>query len=252
MKLLENWKEILGGAWSVYLLVISSLFSSLAVFVGLVDAEAMGLDPVLFAGLAAIASALGVVARIVQQITIREVLEKFRRDTSGAIGRKALVTVATVSIASAAAFTAKWEGLRTSAYVDPVGVWTVCYGETKGVQPGDKYSAAKCQEMLERELKLYGTALGECLAVEMPAGAAVAFLDWSYNIGTGAACRSTLVRKANAGDLFGACDELLRWDKARINGRLQRLRGLTNRRRDEHSRCVQSLIAAGYRRADAS
>ncbi|MBY6141112.1 lysozyme [Leisingera daeponensis] len=241
MKLVENWKGVLAGAWSIYALVISSLLSMAAVFLGLVDAKALGLDPVFFAVLASVASALGVVARIVQQVTIRELLSRFRRDASGAVRRGVMITMATASIGGAAAFVAPWEGLRTTAYIDAVGVETVCYGHTRGVKLGDTYTPAECKELLRVELQQFAANLGRCLKVRLPEGAAVAFLSWSYNVGTGAACSSTLVRKANAGDLRGACDELLRWDKGRINGELQRIRGLTNRREAEHSLCLQSL-----------
>ena len=37
-----------------------------------------------------------------------------------------------------------------------------------------------------------------------------AFISFSYNVGSGAFCRSTLVRRLNDGDYQGACTELLR------------------------------------------
>ena len=38
-----------------------------------------------------------------------------------------------------------------------------------------------------------------------------AYNSLAYNIGTGAFCGSTLVKKSNAGDYAGACEEFLRW-----------------------------------------
>jgi lysozyme len=61
-----------------------------------------------------------------------------------------------------------------------------------------------------------------------------AFLSLAYNIGAGAFCGSTLVRKLNTGDYTGACAEILRWDK--FQG--QPLRGLTLRRQAEHRQCL--------------
>jgi lysozyme len=60
---------------------------------------------------------------------------------------------------------------------------------------------------------------------------------WAYNVGSGAACRSTLAKRANAGDWRAACDQLLRWDRA--GGAV--VRGLTNRRAAEHRLCVGAL-----------
>ena len=90
-----------------------------------------------------------------------------------------------------------------------------------------------------------GSGIGRAAALLFAReGARVAVVSWSYNVGTGAACRSTLVRKANAGDLYGACDELLRWNRA--GGRV--LNGLTNRRKAERAMCIRALADAGIRR----
>ena len=61
-----------------------------------------------------------------------------------------------------------------------------------------------------------------------------AYFSLAYNIGTGAFCRSTLVRKLKSGDYAGACDEILKWD--RFQGKP--LVGLTKRRQQEHQQCL--------------
>ena len=63
-----------------------------------------------------------------------------------------------------------------------------------------------------------------------------AYVSWAYNVGTGAACSSSLVRKLRADppDYPGACRELLRWD--RQSGRV--LPGLTKRRQAEFQLCM--------------
>lgn len=249
MKLVDNWRAVIARAWSVRLMVLAAILSALPVFFGLVSADILGLDPVVFAVLASGASVLAVIARVIQQAALADTVRKFCADESGAIrlGRRTFAGVAVAGVITAAApFVAGWEGLRTEAYRDVIGVWTVCYGETKGVEPGDRYTADECAAMLEVELHEYAAALTKCLRAPLPEGAAVAFLSWSYNVGSSAACRSTAVRKANAGDLFGACDELLRW--VRAGGRV--IPGLVNRRRSEHLLCVTSLEAAGLRRGD--
>jgi lysozyme len=144
-------------------------------------------------------------------------------------------------LAAATPFIGGWEGLRLTAYQDIVGVWTVCYGETRGVQPGDTHTRAECDAMLEREILAFREELGGCLTDldELPVPMQVAFTSWAYNVGTGAACRSTLVRKANADDLAGACAELPRWNRA--GGRV--VRGLTNRRIAERDLCRAGLAA---------
>jgi lysozyme len=50
--------------------------------------------------------------------------------------------------------------------------------------------------------------------------------DWAFNVGTGAACKSTLIRKVKAGDIRGACMELSKW--VYVKGRV--IKGLAVRR----------------------
>jgi hypothetical protein len=53
----------------------------------------------------------------------------------------------------------KWEGMRTEAYLDLVGVPTVCYGHTRGVKLTDSYTKAECKAMLGEELLEYRSKL---------------------------------------------------------------------------------------------
>lgn len=250
MKLVENWKEILAGAWSVRLMVVACVIGALPLFFELVNADFLGLSPVMFAALASFVSALAAVARVIQQVALPGVLKQFTDDEGGWVRtprtrRGKAFAVVTAFAVAASTLVMPWEGLRTTAYKDIVGVWTVCYGETKGVSRGDSYTPEACETMLASELQSYADGLGRCLTAEVPEGAGAAFISWTYNVGVGAACRSTLVRKANAGDLFGACDELLRWNKA--GGRV--VRGLTNRRMAERELCLDALVDAGLERS---
>ena len=142
-------------------------------------------------------------------------------------------------MALAVPFIGGWEGLRLDAYQDIVGVWTVCYGETRGVSAGDSHTKAQCDAMLANGIADFQERLDACLTREeqMPVGMKVAVVSWSFNVGTGAACKSTLVRLANAGDFEGACNQLPRWNRA--GGQV--VRGLTNRRIAERDMCLQSL-----------
>ena len=166
--------------------------------------------------------------------TIRDAMSA--RKKSVAAGATAAVLTAT------AAFVGPWEGKENVAYLDRIAqppVWTVCYGETRGVQQGDAYSDAECAAMLADALKDYRAALIGCIPAlpDQPTGVQVALTSWAYNVGTGAACDSTLARRANANDWRAACDQLLRWTRA--GGRV--VQGLVNRREAEHALCVGAL-----------
>jgi lysozyme len=132
---------------------------------------------------------------------------------------------------------AGFEGLRTSAYLDPVLIPTICYGETKGVRMGDRATVDECQGMLADSLEIANKQVDSCVRVPMPDTRRAALVSFAYNVGGGNLCSSTLVRKLNAGDTVGACNELPRWNRAK--GFV--LPGLTKRREAERQMCLQGL-----------
>ena len=142
-------------------------------------------------------------------------------------------TVAAVLLASTAIIR-PWEGLETDPYRDMVGVWTVCYGETN--VPMRTYTPAECDALLRQSVARYMDRMAGCIHRPLTVNQWAAVVSWSYNVGTGAACSSTLVRQVNAGAPAEVwCRQLLRWDYA--GGR--RVPGLTNRRRAEYEVCVR-------------
>lgn len=129
------------------------------------------------------------------------------------------------------------EDLRTRAYRDPIGIPTVCVGETRGVKMGDTYTRQECIDMLHGRIAEFDRALGRCVHVSLPEETRSAVLQWAYNVGVGAACKSTLVRKLNAGDTEGACNELPKWKYA--GGRV--LPGIATRREHEKALCLSGI-----------
>lgn len=132
---------------------------------------------------------------------------------------------------------ASFEGLRTVAYMDPVGIPTVCFGETDGVRLGDKYTAEECRAMLGGRVAEFGQAVDKCVTVPLPPARKAALVSFSYNVGVNSFCGSTLVRKLNNGDVYGACNELLRWTKAKGI----ELPGLVKRRQQERQLCLEGI-----------
>jgi lysozyme len=132
------------------------------------------------------------------------------------------------------------EGLRQWAYRDPPGILTVCRGHTgPDVVAGRKYSLAECDAFMDADMKKAVQAVDRCVP-GLPQHVLAAFSDAAFNIGARIACGpdSTAARKLKTGDLEGACNELPRWDKARIAGQLIALPGLTARRAKERHLCL--------------
>lgn len=127
------------------------------------------------------------------------------------------------------------EGYREDAYIPvPGDVPTIGFGTTEGVKPGDKITPEKALARALKDAQKFEGALKQCVTVPLHQHEYDAYISFSYNVGSGAFCGSTLVRKLNAGDYTGACTELLRWTRA--GGKV--LPGLVKRRQDEYRKCM--------------
>ena len=152
-----------------------------------------------------------------------------------------IVGVSAAAIVLAAAPAVAWfEGVIPHTYVDPVGIPTACAGETGAhIVMGQTYTIDQCMQMLDASLLKHWQGLSRCIDAEVTQGQAQALLSWTYNVGVGAACRSTLVRLLNAGAPAAQwCRQLTRWTKGRIAGVLVDLPGLVKRRTAELRMCL--------------
>lgn len=127
------------------------------------------------------------------------------------------------------------EGYKSEAYIPiPGDVPTIGFGTTEGVKLGDKIDPVKALERALADMQKFEGAIKECVKVPLKQNEYEAYLSLSYNIGSRAFCNSTLVKKLNQFDYAGACQEILRWDKA--GGKV--IRGLTVRRQKEYEQCI--------------
>lgn len=128
------------------------------------------------------------------------------------------------------------ESYRDAAYLPTKNdVPTIGFGTTEGVKMGDKITVERALVRLLADADKFQRELKACIGdVPLHQHEWDSIVSWSYNVGAGAACRSTLVKKLKAGDYAGACAELLRWDK---QGSIT-LRGLTIRRQAEYKQCM--------------
>lgn len=150
-------------------------------------------------------------------------------------GIAAMTVAGSLAVQSVGGF----EGLRLYAYRDVVGIWTACYGETKGIKAGMTFSKATCDNMLVDSLIEHEQGMRRCMKQPdaVPVHTYVANLSLAYNIGVGAYCRSTAVKKLNAGDIRGNCEALTLFNKA--GGKV--IKGLTTRRAYEKTMCMKGV-----------
>ena len=128
-----------------------------------------------------------------------------------------------------------YEGFTSEAVIPvPGDVPTYGWGTTDGVKMGDTISPDEAIERAYRDITKTETAIHKCVNVPLSQGEYDAFTSLAYNIGTGAFCKSTLVKKLNQRDYAGACQEIRRW--VYVKGK--KIQGLVNRREKEYSICM--------------
>lgn len=173
-----------------------------------------------------------------------------------ALRNKLLAAAGGGAVAIAVAFGAWFEGtgptrrapdgtLQYRAYQDTGGVWTACHGVTgPAIVPGQWYTQADCDAL---ESAAYTSALRDARALfdgfdQLNAWQQAALLDMVYNLGRTRLASSTLRRKLNAGDVPGACAEMVRWVNGRDRaGQLVTLGGLVKRRAASRELCEGAL-----------
>lgn len=151
------------------------------------------------------------------------------------IDRKRSVIAGIVLSASALVAIVTSEGYTDTAVIPvPGDVPTIGFGTTEGVKPGDRITPPKALARALTDVQKFEGAMKRCVTVPLHQYEYDAYVSLAYNIGPGAFCGSTLVKRLNAGDYIGACQAILMWDK--FKGKP--LRGLTIRRQSEYKTCV--------------
>lgn len=129
-------------------------------------------------------------------------------------------------------------------YLDIAGVPTACDGITAGVKMGQRYTEAQCVTMLERELVAHAQGVMRCTPRLAEPGRdyqRVAAVLLAYNIGVSGYCGSTVAKRFNASAWTSGCDAFAMWNKARVNGVLRPVAGLTARRGRERAICLKGI-----------
>lgn len=130
-------------------------------------------------------------------------------------------------------------------YVDKLGKGqplTVCNGVTgPEVVAGRYYTPDDCKQL---ELPKYRQAERDAKRLfkrwdTYNVWVRASLIDMIYNLGASAVDGSTLQRKANAGDLDGACAEMPRWVYGTVKGQRVRLDGLVTRRESTRELCAE-------------
>jgi GH24 family phage-related lysozyme (muramidase) len=134
------------------------------------------------------------------------------------------------SLRWAARFVAKWEGFVPTAYQDSGGVWTIDFGHTNGVYPGQRSNRAEGLRWLTEDLRTASVAVNRYVTRKLSVRQRIAWISFAFNCGAGALAESTALARFNAGDLDGAAEALSWWAKDASGNTLL---GLERRRKAE-------------------
>lgn len=123
----------------------------------------------------------------------------------------------------------QWEGLRTTAYQDEAGVWTIGYGHTSAagapkVARGMKITEKEAEAIFKRDLAKFEARVERLVKVPLTDRQFAVIVSFDFN--TGKLHSSTLLKKLNKGDYASVPGELMRWVYS--DGKVSQ--GLVNRR----------------------
>jgi lysozyme len=126
----------------------------------------------------------------------------------------------------------KFEGFKSKAYLDAVGIPTIGYGHISGVKLKDVCTEEQAEEFLKQDLIPGEEAITKLVKVDLNQGQWDSLLDFCFNLGVGSFSRSSLLRLLNERKFSEAAEEFDKW----IYGGHQILPGLITRRNWEKRR----------------
>ena len=125
------------------------------------------------------------------------------------------------------------EGFRPTAYDDGRGVWTIAWGHTNGVKPGDTCTTDQGDAWLHTDIQSAVHAVNQHVLVPLTQNQFDALVSLVFNCGPDP-LHKTLGRFLNAGRYKDAADQILAWKNAgKMKGclldrrKLERFRFLT-------------------------
>jgi lysozyme len=110
------------------------------------------------------------------------------------------------------------EGCKLKAYKDSVGVWTIGVGHTSGAGPpvvksGMTITQAEADAIFADDVAEFEAEVDQLLTGECEPHQYDAYVSLAFNIGGGAFASSTTLERFNRGDLAGAAEAILWWNK---------------------------------------
>lgn len=131
------------------------------------------------------------------------------------------------------------------AYIDAVGIPTVCYGQTgkdlygRTIRVGmPPFTEQECTEMLLKTVVEFEKEIDRLVKVDYRSDyQKAALISFVYNVGVGNFASSTLLKDLNKGLHDSACSRLSDW----VYAKKKKLNGLVKRREEEMQWCMGNV-----------
>lgn len=135
----------------------------------------------------------------------------------------------------AASLIKQFEGCELAAYLCPAGIPTIGWGSTgPDVRMGVRWTQEQADERLLDDIGDFGDGVVRVLkGVPTTAHQMAGLVSFAYNVGLANLAQSSVLRHHIAGNHTSAQKSFCAWNKARVNGVLKPLAGLTRRRATE-------------------
>jgi len=131
-------------------------------------------------------------------------------------------------------FIAGYEGYSATTYQDVAGLPTIGYGHL--IKSGESFgtlSKDAALQLLKKDASFAVNAVNKYVKVTLSQNQFDALTSLAFNIGADAFANSTVLRNVNSANTLSIDKSFMMWNKARIDGVLTPIQGLTNRRKAE-------------------
>lgn len=105
-----------------------------------------------------------------------------------------------------------FEGDVLSAYQDQRGLWTIGYGHTAGVHPGQTITQEQAEQFLAEDIEAAANFVNRVVRVKLTQGQFDSLVDFAFNVGITNFRNSTLLREINEGRFPEALAQFDLWD----------------------------------------
>lgn len=134
-------------------------------------------------------------------------------------------------------FITKWEGCVLKPYKDVAGLRTVGVGHLIGANEnfpdGVSITMERALELLSKDVEKCEVSIKKNFTSSLNQNQFDALVSFGFNCGVGVYSNSGVANAVKTGEFDKVPARLLEWNKARVNGVLQEVKGLTSRRKSE-------------------